>query len=193
MPNTESGMQCRQIITKAVTGKGRKFCQATHSIHPPDHISSILGCWIINHQYEANRVGDVIEVVGNYDINIWFSFNRNTKTEVANQTVRYVDQVPLSYYDNHVREGTTEVSAVATQPPNCIEASIASDGSVTVRVEREFYVEMVGETKVCVVVCPGDCDDWDDKGFESTSISMNDSNQNFEDLDPDLVIDDLND
>lgn len=191
MSNTESGMQSRQIITKAVTGRGRKFSQATHSIHPPDQISSILGAWIINHKYEANRVGDIIEVSGSYDINMWFSFNQNTKTEVANHTVRYVEQVPLSYFDSNVREGTTEVSAVATQPPNCIEATISPDGSCLVRVEREFYVEMVGETKVCVLVSPAGCEDWDDKVFDGGD--MEEAGDDFEDLDPDLVIDDLND
>ncbi|PTM58896.1 outer spore coat protein CotE [Desmospora activa] len=190
MSNTESGMQSRQIITKAVTGKGRKFSQATHSIQPPDNISSILGCWIINHQYEANRVGDTIEVLGSYDINIWYSFNQNTKTEVSNQTVRFVDQVPLSFYDSNARVGTTEVSAVSTQSPNCIEATMAGDGSVLVRVEREYYVEMVGETKVNVLVAPGELDDWDDKGLDS---SATEATADFEDLDPDLVIDDLND
>ncbi|MGF7087380.1 spore coat protein E [Kroppenstedtia sanguinis] len=192
MSNTNSGMQCRQIITKAVTGKGSKFSQTTHSIQPPDHISSILGAWIINHKYDANRVGDVIEITGSYDINLWFSFNRNTKTEVANHTVRYVEQVPLSYYDSHVREETMEVSAVATQPPNCIEATIAGDGEVLVRVEREFYVEMVGETKVCVWVNPGGCDDWDDKGMDGSEMEEEISD-GFEDLDPELVIDDLSD
>ncbi|MFC4077933.1 outer spore coat protein CotE [Salinithrix halophila] len=191
MSNTDSGMQSRQIITKAVTGKGRKFSQATHSIQPPDNISSILGCWIINHQYDATRVGDAVEVMGSYDINIWYSFNRNTKTEVSNQTVRYVEQVPLSYFDSNVREGTTEVSAVATQAPNCIEATIAGDGSVLVRVEREFYVEMVGETKVRVAVFSGDYDDWEDKGMEVSGVEAD--TEDYEDLDPDLVIDDLND
>ncbi|PTX58682.1 spore coat protein E [Melghirimyces profundicolus] len=191
MSNTDNGLQCRQIITKAVTGKGRKFSQATHSIHPPDQISSILGAWIINHKYDAHRAGDVIEVTGSYDINMWFSFNQNTKTEVANHTVRYVEQVPLSYFDSNVREGTTEVSAVATQPPNCVEAAIAADGTCLVRVEREFYVEMVGETKVCVAVCPGDCDDLDDKVYDGSVLE--EDGEDFEDLDPDLVIDDLND
>ncbi|MDR6224276.1 outer spore coat protein CotE [Desmospora profundinema] len=192
MSNTENGMQCRQIITKAVTGKGRKFSQATHSIQPPDNISSILGCWIINHHYEANRVGDAIEVLGSYDINIWYSFNQNTKTEVSNQTVRFVEQVPLSFYDSNVQTATAEVHAVSTQSPNCIEASIADDGSVLVRVEREYYVEMVGETKVNVLVAPGDLDDWEDKGVDDATITT-EAPGDFEDLDPDLVIDDLND
>ncbi|SDX15782.1 spore coat protein E [Marininema mesophilum] len=186
MSNTESGIQTRQIITKAVTGKGRKFSQTTHSVQPPDNISSILGCWIINHQYDAARIGDAIEVTGSYDINIWFSQNRNTKTEVANQTVRYSVPVQLSYFDRNVRDGTTEVNAVATQPPNCIEATISGNGTVLVRVEKEFYVEMVGETKVNVVVEPGD-DDWTDKvGVDDYGDDID-----FEDLDPNLVIDDL--
>lgn len=84
-----------------------------------------------------------------------------------------------------------EVSAVATQPPNCIEATIAEDGEVLVRVEREFYVEMVGETKVCVLVNPGGCDDWDDKGIDGSELEG--VSDGFEDLDPDLVIDDLSD
>ena len=43
-------------------------------------------------------------------------------------------------------EGSVEVSALATQQPNCIEATI-SEGSnvVIVRVEREFLVEVMGE------------------------------------------------
>ncbi|SFS60322.1 outer spore coat protein CotE [Marininema halotolerans] len=190
MSITDSGIQTRQIITKAVTGKGRKFSQTTHSIQPPDNISSILGCWIINHQYDATRIGDAMEVTGSYDINIWFSQNRNTKTEVSNQTVRYNVPVELSYFDSNVREGTAEVHAVATQPPNCIEATISENGTVLVRVEKEFYVEMVGETKVNILVAPGDGDDWADKAgsddYETDDID-------FEDLDPNMVIDDLDD
>jgi spore coat protein E len=184
-------MQCRQIITKAVTGKGRKFSQATHSVSPPGNISNILGCWIINHTYDARRVGDVVEVAGSYDINMWYSHNQNTKTEVHSETVNYVEQVPLSYFDSNTREGTVEVSAVATQPPNCIEAKIAGDGSALVRVEREFYVEMVGETKVWVVVGSGSEDIWDDKLLDVSTVDGGSSD--FEDLDPDLVIDDLDD
>lgn len=43
----------REIITKAVVAKGRKFTQSNHTICPPHHPSSILGGWIINHKYEA--------------------------------------------------------------------------------------------------------------------------------------------
>ncbi len=93
----------REIITKAVIGKGRKFNKDTHVVNPTHQPSSILGCWIINHLYNAKRKGDdKVELNGSYDINVWYSYNDHTKTEV----------------------------------------------------EREFLVEVIGDTKVSVRVDP---------------------------------------
>lgn len=55
MSYTEKDIQCREIITKAVCGKGRKFSQATHTVTPSHSPTSILGCWIINHTFQAER------------------------------------------------------------------------------------------------------------------------------------------
>jgi hypothetical protein len=44
----------REIITKAVVAKGRKFTQSNHTISPAHSPTSILGCWIINHKYNAS-------------------------------------------------------------------------------------------------------------------------------------------
>ncbi|MBA4494437.1 outer spore coat protein CotE [Paenactinomyces guangxiensis] len=193
MSNTDRAVEYRQIITKAVCGKGRKFSQVTHSILPPENIHTILGAWVINHTYECSQVGEAVEVRGSYDINIWYSTKGNTKTDVVKETVRYTEQVPLGYYDRNTREVTAEVSAVVTQAPNCVEASIsAQSDAVIVRVEKEFMVEMVGETKMCVAVYPLEMAEMDDK--ESISgYSDEMENYQFEDLDPDLVIDDLDD
>ncbi|SFJ50314.1 outer spore coat protein CotE [Thermoflavimicrobium dichotomicum] len=191
MSYRDRSVEYRQIITKAVCGKGRKFSQATHSIRPPENIYNILGAWIINHKYDCSKVGEVVEVRGSYDINIWYSTKGNTKTDVVKETVHYVEQVPLSYYDRHSREATVQVSAAATQAPNCVEASIAAQSDlVMVRVEKEFVVEMVGETKVCVPVYPLEYAETDEKDIMSYS---HDDNEEYEDLDPDLIIDDLDD
>ncbi len=179
-------LQRRDIITKAVCGKGRKFSTVTHTVTPPHHPSSILGAWIINHQYEAVRSGDGIEVIGNYDVNIWYSHDKNTKTDVAKETISYVCHVPLSYVDPRHRASTEEVTAEAIQEPNCVEANISSSGnSVILRVEYEFNVEMVAETKVRVLVDPTGSDDDKDQEF-----GLGDDGD-FEDLDSDLLDDDL--
>jgi spore coat protein E len=184
----EKDVQCREIITKAVCGKGRKFTQATHTITPTHSPNSILGCWIINHTFTTEKLGDSVEVSGSYDINVWYSYNNNTKTEVATETVSYVDHVPLTIIDKNCLDNGMDVNAKATQQPTACEATISNAGnSVLVQVEREFQVEVIGETKVCVMVCTDGCDDFDDKDFHFDE----DMDQDFEDLDPDFIIDDL--
>jgi spore coat protein E len=188
MSQTEKEVQYRQIITKAICGKGRKFSQATHTLTPSHSPTSILGCWIINHNFSATKAGDVVEVSGSYDINIWYSYQNNTKTEVATETVSYVDQVPLAIVDKNSLDHGLEVNAKATQQPTASEATVSNSGnSVYVQVEREFKVEVIGETKVCVLVNPNGCEDMDEKEF----ALGDDLDHEFEDLDPDIMIDDL--
>ncbi|WP_202077279.1 outer spore coat protein CotE [Caldalkalibacillus salinus] len=187
MSYTEKDIHFREIITKAVCGKGRKFTQATHTITPSHSPTSILGCWIINHSFTTDKVGDSVEVSGSYDINVWYSFNNNTKTEVATETVTYVDSIPLTVVDKNCLDDGIEVNGKAMQQPTACEATISNSGnSVLVQVERDFHVEVIGETKVCVAVNPHGCDDDDkDLSFED------DLDEEFEDLDPEFLIDDL--
>lgn len=188
MSQSERDVQYREIITKAVCGKGRKFTQATHTLTPTNAPSSILGCWIINHHYKGTKVGDVVEISGSYDINVWYSHNQNTRTSVAKETVSYVDQVPLTLTDKNILEQELDTVAKAIQQPTACEATISNSGSsVYVQVEREFLAEVIGETKVCVLVDPDGCDDFEEKDF---SLSE-EFDQNYEDLDPDILIDDL--
>jgi spore coat protein E len=183
----DQDLQCREILTKAVCGKGRKFSHVSHTVTPPNGPTSILGAWIINNQYEAVKSGENVEVVGTYDINIWYSYDRNTKTDVAKETISYVEVVPLSYLDKKHKPSTAEVSATATQEPNCVEAGISANGNgVVIRVEREFAVEMIAETKVCVVVCPNGCHDLDEKTVDFDGVEGD-----YEDLDPELLDDEV--
>ncbi len=171
----------REIITRAVTGKGRKFTQSKHTISPSHRPTSILGCWVINHKYDAKKVDDTVEIAGFYDINVWYSYSDNTKTQVVTETVSYTDVVKLRYKDDNSIGDEHEVVARILQQPNCLEASIASTGAkVEVQVEREFLAEIIGETKVVVEVHPEtltDDTDWDV------------DDEDFEDLNPDFIVD----
>ncbi|HJV45368.1 MAG TPA: outer spore coat protein CotE [Bacillota bacterium] len=185
MPSTDKEMQCREIITKAVCGKGRKVSLRTHTITPKQRPTNIMGCWIINHSFDANKVGDVIEVAGSFDVQIWVSYNNNTDTTVIKENVAYVEQVPLSYFDTNCR-GKLEIMAHATQHPNCLEAKISKSGdSIKVKVESEFEVEVIGETKLCVVLCDSCGDGEKDVDFDDVEDI-----EDFDDLD-DTIIDDL--
>lgn len=39
----------KEIVTKAVIGKGKKTFTSTNSIMPEIEPTTILGCWVINH------------------------------------------------------------------------------------------------------------------------------------------------
>ena len=41
----------REILAKAVVGRGNKKYTTKHVISVDKQISKTLGCWIINHQY----------------------------------------------------------------------------------------------------------------------------------------------
>ncbi|WP_141433492.1 outer spore coat protein CotE [Bacillus sp. 03113] len=171
----------RQIITKAVVAKGRKFTQSNHTVNPSHQPSSILGCWIINHTYEAKKVKKTVEICGYYDINVWYSFNDNTKTEVVTERVEYTDVIKLKYRDKDFLDDQDIIASVVQQP-NCCEAVISPKGNkIIVHVEREFVVEVVGETKVWVLLRSGNFnsedDDWD--------FDVDD--EEFEDIEPDFL------
>ena len=178
----------REIITKAVCGKGRKFSQEGHMIQPEHQPTSILGCWIINHKYKAEKKGDAVEVKGKYDINVWYSFSNNTKTNVATETVTYEDVVPLVIQEKNVLSDHVEVLARAVQQPNTLEANIAKNNQeVDVQVEREFLVEIIGETKLCVQVNPDGCsDEWSEKMWDYDV-----EDEEFENIDPNFLTGDI--
>lgn len=146
----------REIITKAVCGKGRNYIKEINECQAEHKPSSILGCWIINHQYKAEKYeANTIVIKGSYDIHVWYSYDQHAKTEVVSEQIHYVDQVPLKERDKQCLDRQYEVMAKVLKQPNCLKCEIAEDGrGIIVEVEREFVVNMIGETKVKVKVEP---------------------------------------
>jgi len=176
----DTGLNYREIITRAVCGKGKKFSQTAHAASPTHKPSSILGCWVINHKFRTHYNKDIVVVEGTYDINIWYSYSNNTKTEVISETVSYRDEIPLTIKDKNVISDHMDVYAHELQEPNSLEANISPNGNkVVVQVEREFLVELVGETKVKVSVDEDAVleEDWDEELDEA-----------FEDLDSEFLV-----
>ncbi len=164
----------REIITKAVIAKGRKFTQSTHTVSAPHCPTSILGCWIINHRYEAHKTDHCVEIHGNYDVNVWYSYSDNTKTEVVTETVSYKDVIHLKYREDELVSDEQEVIARVLQQPNCLEcAIIEGEDKIVVQVEREFIVELIGETKVCIEIFPHACGDDEDCVDENELENLN--------------------
>src|SRR5690554_4912455 len=119
----------REIITKAVCGKGKKYTETEHLCTPSHRPNSILGCWVINHRYEARKRGHIVEVSGSYDINVWYAYQKNTKTDVITERKQYVDKVPISMSDKNTISEDFEVMARATKQPNTLSCKISEKGN----------------------------------------------------------------
>ena len=50
----------REIVTRAVLAKGRKTLKVDETVFVSSEVSSVLGCWIINHNFQAKEVNEKI-------------------------------------------------------------------------------------------------------------------------------------
>ena len=166
----------REIVTKAVIGKGKKRFKITSPLNdlrsPAD---SILGCWIINHKFGARKCDNSVDVKGVYDINVWYSFADNTQTEVARQTIEYDDQVNVHRtIRDCLYEGDEVIARTIQQPPSVDERM--EDGEMVVEVGLEMVVEFMGETKMRVSILgpvESDCDTDDEEDEIDQQINPN--------------------
>ncbi len=135
----------KEIVTKAVIAKGKKNFVTENSIHVENNPSTILGCWIINHNFNGVKNGDAININGSYDVNIWYSYDNDTKTEVIKQTNSYSEVVYLR--DREEETGGEEIIVRSLKQPNCIKVDIVGN-NINYTVEKELGIELVGDIKV---------------------------------------------
>lgn len=149
----------KEIVTKAVIGKGKKTFITTNSVTPECVATTILGCWVINHNFKGYKTGDNITIEGNYDINIWYSCQNDTKTEVVRQTDTYKEIVSVPRRNESNISGEEEIIIRSLRQPSCIKVEI-KDGKIVYTIEKELGVELVGDAKVKIAIDEEE-DDWD--------------------------------
>lgn len=145
-------MMIREIMTQAVIGKGRLKNQATIIMDDINDIATILGCWVVNHQYEAYIQHEKLYVKGSFDINLWYSKNDAPKSEVAVKTVEYQEEVRVYTKEDVVLSNEAKLVATCPQAPVCIEAKLNEAKNVEVTIEKTILIDIVGQTKICVEV-----------------------------------------
>ena len=139
----------KEIVTKAVVGKGKITTTTTHTLKTLDEPVVILGCWVINHTFKGIKDQDRVTVKGKFDVNIWYSTNNNTKTDVARDTIEYNDTIDLVLSDDY--DGQDEIIVRAVRQPSCIKAEI-KDKEIVYTIEKELRTELVGDTKIKIGV-----------------------------------------
>ena len=149
----------KEIVTKAVLGKGRKVFTTKHTLTTPNVPTTILGCWVINHNFSGVKNNDKINIEGSYDVNIWYSYANDSKTEVVKQTNNYLETVNVR--KKETGEVTNEdVIIRSLAQPTCTKVDIV-DGVIHYKTGKELGIELIGDTKVRISI-DEDEDEWDD-------------------------------
>ena len=160
----------KEIVTKAVIGKGKKYFKDNYNIDVENTPTTILGCWVINHKFKGYKTNDKIGVSGSYDVNIWYSYDNDSKTAVVNKNISYDNLFNVKVNDSADLSNDTDIIVRTLKQPSCSAVNI--DGkSIAFDIEKELGVEVVGETKVKISV-EEDEEPWEDIEDELTEKDL---------------------
>ena len=142
----------KEIVTKAVVGKGKKHFNNTYTVEVEQKPSTVLGCWVINHKFKGYETENKVGVNGSFDINIWYSYDNDSKTAVINKTINYNDTFNIRKKEDEKLNSDTDIIVRSLKNPACSEVSIKDENTISFNIEKELGVEIVGETKMKIAV-----------------------------------------
>ena len=147
----------KEIVTKAILGKGKKLFTTTNKVTVENKPTTILGCWVINHTFKGDKTNNVIQINGAYDVNIWYSYDNDTKTDVIREHNIYKEFVNIRATEDAEDE---DIIVRSLKQPSCVKVDIEGN-NIVYTVEKELGIELVGNTKVRIATEEDD-DDWED-------------------------------
>lgn len=141
----------KEIVTKAVIGKGKKTYSDVYSITPEIVPTTVLGCWVINHNFKGYPNSGKIVIDGSFDVNIWYSYDNDTKTNVISKKITYSNTSSVKVKGNTEITPDTEVIIRSLKQPTCSKVEIV-DGNITFHIDKELGIEIIGDTKAKILV-----------------------------------------
>lgn len=141
----------KEIVTKAVVGKAKKTSTSQFTITPDEKPDTVLGCWVINHNFEGKNVNGIVGINGSFDVNVWYSYNNDTKTAVFTKKFNYDDKMNIRLKDGARLTDSSEIIVRSLTQPTVTDVKI-NNGDVSLTIEKELGVEIVGNTMIKVSI-----------------------------------------
>ena len=141
----------REIVSKTVLGKGKKRFINKYSMTTQEMPSTILGCWVINHKFSGVEENKKIKINGTFDVNIWYSYDNDTKTSVATKQVSYEEIVSVKSKEEINLSSNNEVIVRTLIEPSCSDVFINGSGDIDFTIEKELGIEIVGDAKIKIL------------------------------------------
>ena len=156
----------KEIVTKTIVGKGKKTFINDYKLTTEEKPDTILGCWIINHHFRGTNNKNEVTVNGSFDINVWYSYDNDTKTTVSTKNFNYNELLRLRVKDYDSLTDNNEIIVRSLKQPTVQDVKIIN-GEVNLTVNKELGVEIVGESKVKIATLEEEIP-WDDIYEEET-------------------------
>ena len=156
----------KEIVTKSIIGKGKKHFRNTYTLKSEYDVDTVLGCWVINHNFKGFNNNGKVEIRGSFDVNIWYSYENNTKTNVINRNITYDEIVPIKLKDGTSLDDNSEIIIRSLEGPTCTDVNTSSS-NIEYVIEKTLGIEIVGEDKVKILVEDED-DDYEEIPDEIT-------------------------
>ena len=157
-------MAYREIVTKAVVAKGKKKYKNSYQIIVDNEPTTVLGVWIINHNFKATDVGDKIKIDGSFDANVWYSYDNDTKTTVASKQITYTEEEKLDIQNKEITN--KDIIIRTLKQPTCISAK-EEGKTISLDIEKELGIEIIGDTKVKISSVDDEDDTWEELDDET--------------------------
>ena len=165
----------KEIVTKAVIGKGKKSFSDSYTVTPETIPTTVLGCWVINHAFKGYPNSGKIVIDGSFDVNIWYSYANDTKTNVISKKITYTNTSTVNVKNGEITPDT-EVIVRSLKQPTCKKVEI-KDNDITFTIEKELGIEIIGDTKAKILV-EDDDESWDTLDDVEEQID-NEVNENY--------------
>ena len=149
----------KEIVTKAIIGKGKKTFKNEYELTTENNVDTVLGCWVINSNIRGSKKEDYIKINGNFDVNIWYSYANNTKTDVVTKKIYYEELVKVKIKENGDLNDDSEIIIRCLKNPSCIDVS-NDENKIKYTISKELGIEVVGDTKIKIAIQNNE-DDYD--------------------------------
>lgn len=170
----------KEIVTKAIIGKGKKSFTDTYEVDTTLLPTNVLGCWVINHKFKGYKSGDKIGVDGSFDVNIWYSYDNDSKTTVINKKIEYNELINVKTKEDTNISNDIDIIVRVLKQPTCNKVSVENT-NIVFDIEKELGVELVGEAKVKISAITEE-DPWEDidnELNEEVNNEINKINENY--------------
>lgn len=128
----------------------------------------------------VNNLGKV-NVSGSFDVNVWYSYDNDTKTAVTTRKFSYTDAINVPIKDNSKIDSNSEIIVNALKQPTVTDVKIIGE-LVNLKIEKELGIEVIGNATVKIQV-EDDYDDYeevyDEENNDELNINVDDLNDDY--------------